>query len=684
MSEEIRALGTESTDPPTEPLTREEQYLSAIADVTSSSEIPEKPRTRVEKYLNKIVENGGGGGSVYESLEAGVNITIEETSDGKAKISASGEVSSEDAVARAEIAEMKDGTTIDSFGDVEAALATKANSADVYSKSDIDTAMSEKADKSTTYTKTEVDTALGNKVDKVSGKGLSTNDFTTAEKTKLDDLAEIKSIGTGLNLDSTTGELTATGGGGGTVNNAAITIQKNGTTVESFTVNQATDETINITVPTQASDINAATAAQGSKADSAIQGITVNSTTVTPDSNKIVNITVPTSAADVSAIPTTEKGASFGVATLDSSGKLTSSQLPSISEVPTVGSSDNDKVLTAVYSGGSGSYEWATADNRVYYCTCSTGASTAKKVVTTTQDFKLTTGCIIAVKFNNANTASSVQLNVNNTGDKTIAYAASNPYTGTDKVVTGYGASHINYYIYNGTNWRWGGCTAPRVPDASSATPQPLGTAAAGSSTDYSRADHVHAMPANATTSAAGLMSADDKKELIELVDNGAKNELLLTLDEFKSQNTSGTWSGNAYTLNGITFTVNDDMTVTVNGTLTGERALFRLFFDRPNIWGGKFLTGCPSGGSVYDYGINLEQSASPWSSIAQDYGNGNIISDNTSANLFGYIAIMKSVSNLTFKPMICSKAAWDITQNYAPYAPTNAELYEMIKALQP
>lgn len=47
---------------PEEPLTREEQYLSAIAGVTASTEIPEKPLTRVEAYLNKIVENGGGGG----------------------------------------------------------------------------------------------------------------------------------------------------------------------------------------------------------------------------------------------------------------------------------------------------------------------------------------------------------------------------------------------------------------------------------------------------------------------------------------------------------------------------------------------------------------------------------------------------------------------------------------------
>lgn len=62
MSEELRPYGTDSTDPPAEPLTREEQYLSAIAGVTSSSDIPPKPLTRAEKYLNKIVENGGGGG----------------------------------------------------------------------------------------------------------------------------------------------------------------------------------------------------------------------------------------------------------------------------------------------------------------------------------------------------------------------------------------------------------------------------------------------------------------------------------------------------------------------------------------------------------------------------------------------------------------------------------------------
>ena len=42
-----------------------------------------------------------------------------------------------------------------------------------------------------------------------------------------------------------------------TVNNAVITIQKNGTKVDSFTANQATAKTINITVPTNAADVSA-------------------------------------------------------------------------------------------------------------------------------------------------------------------------------------------------------------------------------------------------------------------------------------------------------------------------------------------------------------------------------------------------------------------------------------------
>lgn len=72
---------------PEKPETREEQYLSAIAQVTPATEIPPKPLTRVEAYLNKIVENGtggGGGGTTnYNALENKPQINSHELSGNK-------------------------------------------------------------------------------------------------------------------------------------------------------------------------------------------------------------------------------------------------------------------------------------------------------------------------------------------------------------------------------------------------------------------------------------------------------------------------------------------------------------------------------------------------------------------------------------------------------------------------
>ena len=43
---------------------------------------------------------------------------------------------------------------------------------------------------------------------------------------------------------------------GGGANDGTLTIQKNGTTLKTFSANQATDETVNIEVPTKTSDLN--------------------------------------------------------------------------------------------------------------------------------------------------------------------------------------------------------------------------------------------------------------------------------------------------------------------------------------------------------------------------------------------------------------------------------------------
>jgi len=98
----------------------------------------------------------------------------------------------------------------------------------------------------------------------------------------------------------------------------------------------------------------------------------------------------------------------------------------------------------------SGTYDIMT---KSFYGTCSTAAATAAKVVTLSNavGWNLVPGVIVGVKFSNTNTATSVTLNVNGSGAKSI-YFGNAVYTGTACEITGW-ANYITYYMYDGTNW---------------------------------------------------------------------------------------------------------------------------------------------------------------------------------------------------------------------------------------
>lgn len=174
----------------------------------------------------------------------------------------------------------------------------------------------------------------------------------------------------------------------------------------------------------------------------------------------------------------------------------------------------------------------------------------------------------------------------------------------------------------------------------------------------------------------AGLQS---KAALVELVDGGAKNRLPFNdLAVIKTMNTGGTWDGNAYTWNGVTFTINSDFSVTVDGTATGGNAVLVLsrtggFSIEEGSW---VLSGCPVGGSGTTYNITIAGTASDTGSTAEF--------TSVSAKLVRlYIVSGTTADGLIFKPMICSKAEWDISQAYQPYRPSYQELYERILALE-
>ena len=178
----------------------------------------------------------------------------------------------------------------------------------------------------------------------------------------------------------------------------------------------------------------------------------------------------------------------------------------------------------------------------------------------------------------------------------------------------------------------------------------------------------------------ADTAEAADRAALAELIDGGAKNRLPITsVDSLKQLNTYGTWENNVYThSSGVVFTVNDDMSITANGTASGANAVFILsmrggFSIEAGNW---ILSGCPSGGSTSTYNITIAGTTS-------DTGTTGRFTSCSKVLVRIYVISGTTVDNLTFKPMVCSKAAWDISQAYQPYRPSYAELYAMVQELQ-
>ena len=156
----------------------------------------------------------------------------------------------------------------------------------------------------------------------------------------------------------------------------------------------------------------------------------------------------------------------------------------------------------------------------------------------------------------------------------------------------------------------------------------------------------------------------------------GGKNKLPLIIADIKSLNTSGTWSENSYTLNGVTFKIltnsnNDIIGVKANGTASAY-TVFYINRKTTKNWlqsdVSYIANGCPSGIGLYSISVGDNITAT-----YRDEGNG--VSFTPSSTFIGnnyYIAIAISsgyeieTSGLTFLPMIRLATEQDAT--FAPY----------------
>lgn len=138
-------------------------------------------------------------------------------------------------------------------------------------------------------------------------------------------------------------------------------------------------------------------------------------------------------------------------------------------------------------------------------------------------------------------------------------------------------------------------------------------------------------------------------------------------------------------TLNGITFTVNSDGSVTVSGTATAQ-AYFKLQQSFSLKKGQYFFSGCPKGGTGTTYSLYL--STSDYVFYKSDIGNGISINaeDDKIVSIVINIAKDTTVENLVFKPQLELGSTATAYEPYtaAEYTPAADGTVSGVKSLYP
>lgn len=127
-------------------------------------------------------------------------------------------------------------------------------------------------------------------------------------------------------------------------------------------------------------------------------------------------------------------------------------------------------------------------------------------------------------------------------------------------------------------------------------------------------------------------------------------------------------------TKNGITFTVNTDGTITVNGTAT-DRAIYYiagLYSVSPPK--DCIMTGCPSGGGSNTYSLEAYNEDQYYHS---DVGSGTLIPANFACRVIIVIRQGTTVNNLVFKPML------NYGSSALPYEPYTQSVLSLPEAVE-
>lgn len=165
-----------------------------------------------------------------------------------------------------------------------------------------------------------------------------------------------------------------------------------------------------------------------------------------------------------------------------------------------------------------------------------------------------------------------------------------------------------------------------------------------------------------------------DVQAIAELVDAGAKNKLPITVSSQE--------------VGEVVFTVNADNSISVytTATTTALRSITLVqSTDNFYVYSTDIVSGVPSTDKdvLIQFGIGTSGNTK---NVVPSVGY-------IAAGVSGYMRYMQIIIRsgvsipqtepLIFKPMICTKTAWQVSRNYVPYQPSYAELVARVKALE-
>lgn len=176
--------------------------------------------------------------------------------------------------------------------------------------------------------------------------------------------------------------------------------------------------------------------------------------------------------------------------------------------------------------------------------------------------------------------------------------------------------------------------------------------------------DPVDVTVLNADFSAIDTFAGQQSARTASLIDAGAKNKLDHT----------------AYTrtVNGVTYTVNADRSITITSDGTNTQSLLYLTQSASLPSGDYILSGCTGGSSTtYDLRVKVGDT------VTHNYDDGTPFTADGSPIEASIVVRAAQTLNITIAPMICTADDYAASPDYVPYVPTMLELYQMIQALQ-